>query len=558
MLRLLALSLVTLAAPVAVAQPKLDPAKPLTKIAFGSCADQGRPLPVYDRRRGRQAGPSVLLLGDNIYADLDKGRKVTPAVIQEKYELLAGLPEWQRLKAACPVLATWDDHDFGKNDGGAEFEIKDDSQKLFHDFFGTPADSPRRARKGVYDARVLGPEGKRVQVILLDTRYFRAGLKVGAGRPIAPYGFIREPYQPSNDPAAAFLGDEQWVWLAEQLKVPAEVRLLCSSIQVLSEDHPFEKWANIPAEQARLYKTIKDSNAAGVVILSGDRHLGELSLSTKAVNYPLYDLTSSGFNQGAKRWREQEPNRHRVSSMPYGDHFGMVTIDWAADPVVSLQLRDAAGEITLKQTFPVSLLTPQKKDDKKDPKKDEPAKTEPKRPEGVLTPAEAAKKVGETVTVQFAVKGGRAVNEGKRILLNSDADFKAKENFTVLLNQKGMTGSLREGDLRHVQGEDRPRHRQGVAVQGQPATPDRRGRQAGDRRGGQEVRFSPQRAQRARSKAEERADRAGVRRTGYQLRFLLPPRSHVPSAVKILSPKGGTRHGWLEGADRGVGGRGVR
>ena len=444
MLRVLAWSLLL----VSIASPlpaQLDPSKPLTKIAFGSCADQGKPLPIYDTIAA--AKPDLLLLlGDNIYADLDKGRKVTPAVIQEKYELLAAVPEWQRLKAACPLLATWDDHDFGKNDGGAEFEIKDDSQKLFHDFFGTPADSPRRSRKGVYDAHVFGPEGKRVQVILLDTRYFRAGLKTTKGRTIAPYGFIREPYAPSSDPAGAFLGDEQWGWLAEQLKVPAELRLLCSSIQVISEDHPFEKWGNVPAEQARLYKLLRDSKAKGVVILSGDRHLGELSVSTKAIDYPLYDITASGFNQGAKRWREQERNAYRVSSMPYGDHFGVVTVDWAAaDPVVGLQLRDLAGEITLKQTFPLSLLTPQKKDPPKAPKKDDkkddkPAPAEEKRPEGVLTPAEAAKKVGETVTVQFLVKSGRAVNEGKRVLLNSDADFKAKDNFTVLLNQKGMTG----------------------------------------------------------------------------------------------------------------------
>jgi len=440
MLRFLAWSLVALSL-ASPAHARADGAKVLSKIAFGSCADQGKPLPVYDAVAA--AKPDLLLLlGDNIYADLDKGRKVTPEVIREKYELLAAVPEWQRLKAACPILATWDDHDFGKNDGGAEFEIKDESQKLFHDFFGTPTDSPRRARKGVYDAHVFGPAGKRVQVILLDTRYFRAGLKTGKGRAIAPYGFIREPYLPSTDPAGAFLGDEQWAWLAEQLKVPAELRLLCSSIQVISEDHPFEKWGNVPAEQARLYALLRDSQAKGVVVLSGDRHLGELSVSTKAIDYPLYDITASGFNQGAKRWREQEPNRYRVSSMPYGDHFGVVTVDWAAsDPVVGLQLRDAAGEVTLKQTFPLSLLTPQKKDPPKTPKKDEtPAPKEEKRPEGVLTPAEAAKKVGETVTVQFLVKSGRAVNEGKRILLNSDADFKAKENFTVLLNQKGMTG----------------------------------------------------------------------------------------------------------------------
>ena len=421
---------------VAAPAPDAAPDAALTTIAFGSCADQGKPLPIYDTIAALKPD-LLLLLGDNIYADLDKSRKVTPEVIREKYDLLAGLPGWKKLKATCPMLATWDDHDFGKNDGGAEFDIKDESQKLFHDFLGTPAESPRRSQKGVYHSAVYGPEGMRVQVILLDTRYFRTGLKTGGPATISPYGVIRKPYVPSDDPGAMFLGEDQWKWLEDQLRQPADVRLLCSSIQVLSEDHPFEKWANIPAERNRLYKVIRDTQASGVVILSGDRHLGELSLATGVVGYPLYDLTSSGFNQGADAWRAQEPNRLRVSSMPYGDHFGIVRLDWK-DKTISLQLRDVSGEITLKQTFPMALLRAQ--DKKPEDKKPDDKKPDEKLPDGVLTPAEAAKKVGEVVKVQFTVKAGRAVNDGKRLLLNSDKDFRSKDNFTVVLNAKAMTG----------------------------------------------------------------------------------------------------------------------
>ncbi len=436
MLRSLLLLLV--AASPLVAQKLPDAAKPLSVIAFGSCADQAKPLPIYDIVADLKPD-LLLLLGDNIYADLDRGRKVTPEVIRENYDTLATKPEWQKLKAAVPMLATWDDHDFGKNDAGAELPFRDASQKLFHDFFGTPKDSPRRTRKGVYDAHVFGPEGKRVQVIMLDTRYFRTGLKTGKGRKIAPYGFIREPYEPSSDPAAMFLGEEQWAWLAEQLKVPAEVRLIGSSIQVLSDEHPFEKWANIPAERARLYTTINDSGAKGVVVLSGDRHLGELSLTTGAIDYPLYDITSSGITQASKGWRLPETNSKRVAAMQYGDNFGVVKIDWSKpDPTVSLQLRDEGGEITLRQSFPLSLLTPVPGAAKKGAAAMKPG--ELPRPKGVLTPAEAAARVGEKVTVQYAVVGGRGVSGGKRILLNSDRDFKAKANFTVVVNEAALTG----------------------------------------------------------------------------------------------------------------------
>lgn len=409
----------------------------VSRVAFGSCADQDKPLPIFDTIAA-QKPDLLILLGDNIYADLDRTRKVTTEVIREKYEVLGKLPAWQKLRTGCPVMATWDDHDYGINDAGREFEFKKDSQALFHDFFGTPADSPRRKQEGVYSAQTFGPEGKRVQVILLDMRYFRSELKYGGPTRIEPYGMIRKPYLPQDEPGATFLGDAQWKWLEEQFRTPAEVRLLGSSVQLLSNDHPFEKWGNIPAERNKLFQLIRDTDANGVVVLSGDRHLGELSLSTDDVGYPLYDLTASGLNVAAPEWRACENNRRRVAAMPFGDHFGMVSIDWSADPTVKLELKDAAGDTALKQSVPVRLL--RQKDKPKDKPGDKP-KDAPKLPAGVLTPAEAAKKVGETVKVQFEVKSGRAVNTGgSRILLNSDKDFRAKANFTVVLNKKGQTG----------------------------------------------------------------------------------------------------------------------
>ncbi len=402
--------------------------KPLTRIAFGSCADQDKPLPIYDKIADLKPD-LLLLLGDNIYADLDKSRKVTTEVIQEKYDILAKLPGWQRLKATCPMVVTWDDHDYGKNDAGGEWPLKDQSQKLFLDFFDVPKDSPRRTQKGVYNSAIYGPPGKRVQVIALDMRYFRSKLN-RAEKPLAGTRIV--PYLPTTDPDATHLGAEQWKWLEEQLRQPADLRLIGSGIQVVSDEHPFEKWTNIPAEREKLYRVIRNSGATGVVILSGDRHLGELSLDTRSIGYPLYDLTSSGFNQAFKEWRAPEKNTHRVSAMPYGDNFGVVTIDWTApEPIVGLQLRDVTGEIVVRQTFPLGLLKP-------DPKE----KDKPKVPEGVLTPLEALKKVGEEVTVQMEVVGGRAVAGGKRILLNSDKDFGSDRNFTVVVNEKAMTGAF--------------------------------------------------------------------------------------------------------------------
>ncbi len=319
----------------------------LERIVFGSCAHQNKPQPIWDQIVKRQ--PQLFLfIGDNIYGDT-----TDMAQLQKKYDLLAAVPGYQRLLASCPLWAIWDDHDFGVNDGGREYPRKAESQRVFCDFFHEPADSPRRAREGLYDAKIWGPPGQRTQIVLLDTRYFRSPLKSGGPRDVG------KGYQPNEDADATMLGDGQWAWLAEQLRQPAELRILVSSIQVIAEDHSSEKWANFPAQRRKLFELIRLSQAAGVIFLSGDRHLAELSMMNGDVGYPLYDLTSSGLTNGHKKWRGYEPNRHRVATMNWGDNFGEVLVDWKqADPLVRLVVRDEDGEITLQHKMPLSTLRP--------------------------------------------------------------------------------------------------------------------------------------------------------------------------------------------------------
>jgi hypothetical protein len=66
------------------------------------------------------------------------------------------------------MMATWDNHDYGTHNGGAEFPVKEASKRIFLDFFVEPADSEHRKPPGIYDAKIFGPEGRRVQIILLS------------------------------------------------------------------------------------------------------------------------------------------------------------------------------------------------------------------------------------------------------------------------------------------------------------------------------------------------------------------------------------------------------
>src|SRR5262245_35208462 len=92
--------------------------QPLSRIAFGSCAKQDKPQPIWDSIVA--ARPELFLfLGGNIYADTEDMQDMW-----RKYQLLAAQPGFKKLRETCPVLATWDDHDLGANDAGGEYPKK--------------------------------------------------------------------------------------------------------------------------------------------------------------------------------------------------------------------------------------------------------------------------------------------------------------------------------------------------------------------------------------------------------------------------------------------------
>lgn len=335
--------------PVADKQKQLNPNATLERIAFGSCANQDQPELIWDVIAA-QRPQSLLALGDLVY--VNRGGE-DAAARAKAYGILARNPGWQRLRKSVPLLATWDDGEFGTNDGGADFAPKEEFRQDFLDFVGEPRDSARRRSGGVYDARIVGPPGRRVQIILLDTRSFRSPLRKrekedDTGR-----------YLPDDSPDKTMLGAAQWAWLEAQLRQPADVRLIVSSIQVVAEDHGWEKWANLPRERQRLFDVIRTTGARGVVILSGDRHFGELSAMDAGIGYPLFDFTSSGWNVGKRLQIPHELNRHRVFTANWTDNFGMVLLDWkSADPVITLQLRDGAGRIVFERRLRLSELQP--------------------------------------------------------------------------------------------------------------------------------------------------------------------------------------------------------
>lgn len=334
---LLALCLASLA-PVSAGPP----GAPLERIAFGSCCNQKRSQAIWPAISALRPG-LFLFLGDNIYGDSEDME-----VLRAKYAELNANPGYAALRGICPVLATWDDHDYGANDAGAEYSRREPSRQLFLEAFQIPKDRGPWQRPGVYDAHTFGPVGRRVQIILLDTRYFRGPLLKAAPGQSRKLG----PYVENPDPTATMLGEAQWQWLEARLREPAELRLIGSSIQVLPVDTNWERWQNLPHERARLLRLLEQSGTEPILILSGDRHLGELMRQEIRPGRVIHEATSSGLSH-AGGGQNDEPNRFRTGPIFRDLNFGTIDLDWSGErPRCTVSIRDISGKAVRTMTVP--------------------------------------------------------------------------------------------------------------------------------------------------------------------------------------------------------------
>ena len=319
---------------------------PLEHIAFGSCLHQSRSTDILGRIA--DSDPDLFLfMGDNVYGDSSSPDQ---AELRAAYEDQFSDPNFSALLAAVPVLATWDDHDFGMNDGGAAHPYRSVAESIFDEFWQVDPESAAGARVGVHDAMVLGPEGRRVQIILLDTRSFRSELTATPDRG-APG---RERYVPAADPERTLLGRQQWQWLAAQLREPAEIRLIVSSIQILADGHGWEAWRTLPLERERLFRTVRESGAEGVILLSGDRHRAGIYRREGVTDYPLHEITSSSLNLPIPNASE-EAGPHRVGGTFLPVNYGDLRIDWERRRL-RFSIRDAEGQSVHRLTISMDQL----------------------------------------------------------------------------------------------------------------------------------------------------------------------------------------------------------
>lgn len=318
----------------------------ISRIAFGSCGNQDQPQPILSQAAAKY--PNVFVwLGDNIYADtydLD--------TIRAKYQRLSEKPEYQLLQKRTRFIATWDDHDYGNNDIGRHYPLKTESKEIFLKQWKAPSNDIRRTREGIYTSYFYSSKGKTVQVIVLDTRTFRDNLIKYDGRKMPREFFYELDYLPHETSDSTFLGEKQWIWLENQLKIPADVRIIASSSQFSISYNGYEAWANFPHERERFIQLIQKTRANGVIFISGDVHYAEISKLTPQGGYPLYDVTSSGITS---TWLFATPNENRIEGPIMDNHFGLIDIDWSKkDPTIQMRIYDVRKALRINKTIRLS------------------------------------------------------------------------------------------------------------------------------------------------------------------------------------------------------------
>jgi alkaline phosphatase D len=167
-------------------------------------------------------------------------------------------------------------------------------------------------------------------------------------------GFVPGPYERNPARDVTMLGERQWQWLEAQLRIPAEVRIFASSLQVVADFPGWEAWINYAQDQQRLLHVIRKTQANGLICISGDTHYAELSRLDLNVPYPLWDLTSSGLTEV---WTETPPNALRVGEVLRESNFATLQVDWSVSPpLVIAQIHDVTGRLALEERIDTAEL----------------------------------------------------------------------------------------------------------------------------------------------------------------------------------------------------------
>ncbi len=282
----------------------------------------------------QQLGVDALcLMGDTPYID-----KTDLAFVRGRHRSFLQLPDLAALARHISVVGTWDDHDFGLNNGNGRnlMQGKPHTRQAFveyraHNQYGT-------GTEGVYHKMDLGM----IEVFLLDPRYFSQ----------------TEPSPVDPDQPTCF-GEQQWAWLLENLrasKAPFKV-LAMGAIWEDKKNSETDDMFTYWYERDALLDVVKREQISGVVLLGGDIHVARHLVHPQRVGYDLHDFViSPGHTRVITQLDVYHPSLEW--SLVEGWQFLTLTADGTSDsPTLTAEYRQPDGVINRTVTLPLKQLT---------------------------------------------------------------------------------------------------------------------------------------------------------------------------------------------------------
>lgn len=200
-------------------------------------------------------------------------------------------PVLQNFLKSTSHLAIWDDHDYGPNDMGMNYILKDKSRNVFMNYFANT--SYGMGGEGIYTMTSYSD----VDIFMMDDRWWRSA------------DATKDSVDGKPNAAKTMWGKTQMEWLKNSLLFSkASFKIIANGSQILNPVSPVDKLLNCPVEYEELMNFLSDNKINGVVFLTGDRHHSEIIKVDRAGIYPLYDITASPLTAGTHKFGGVEKN----------------------------------------------------------------------------------------------------------------------------------------------------------------------------------------------------------------------------------------------------------
>lgn len=220
------------------------------------------------------------------------------------------IPILQPFLKSMSQFGIWDDHDYGTNNTGASYHLKEASRKVFTSYFPNP--SAGENGQGIYTKTSWGD----VDFFLIDDRWWRSA------------DDVLDSINGKPNPEKVMVGQQQLKWLKDALlESYATFKIIAVGSQVLNPVSTYDRWGRFPVEYQELMQFLQTYPVNGVLFLTGDRHHSEVIKVDRPGYYPLYDITVSPLTSGTHTFDKQEKdNPYRVVGVDQKQNYGRFTI----------------------------------------------------------------------------------------------------------------------------------------------------------------------------------------------------------------------------------------